>query len=82
MLPGPGLGLPPPLPPRAGEFCLLNDAGEDESPRSGRPADARDLRSPCADDGRLGGLIELLGEPKPSGGADGDHGLPASAASS
>ncbi len=44
-------------------------------------ADARDLRRPCADDGRLGGLIGLLGEPKPSGGADGDQGFPPNVAS-
>lgn len=74
-----GLGL------GTGELWLLKGAGDAESLRRDRPvlerADARDLRSPCADDGRLGGLIELLGEPKPSGGADGDHGLPANVAS-
>lgn len=69
-----------------GELVLLNGAGDPESLRSDRPvlerADARDLRSPWADEGRLGRLIELLGEPKPSGGADGDHDLPANVASS
>lgn len=68
----------------AGEFALLNDAGDAESLRSDRPvferADALDLRSPCADDGRPGALNES-GEPTRSGGADGDHGLPANAAS-
>ena len=81
----PALGLG--VPPTAGECCPPpNDAGDAESLRSERPvfvrAEARDLRSPCADEGRLGGLIELLGEPKPSGGADGDHDLPANVASS
>ena len=43
MAPGPGLGLPP----IAGEFRPLNDAGEAESLRSERPVlEARDLRSP------------------------------------
>ena len=72
----PGLGL--------GEGELVKEAGD--SLRSDRPvlerADARYLRRPWADDGRLGGLAELLGEPKPSGGADGEELRPASAASS
>lgn len=62
----------------------MNEAGD--SLRSDRPvlerADARDLRSPWADDGRLGGFVELLGEPKPSDGADGEKSRPANAASS
>ena len=45
-------------------------------------ADARDFRRPCAEEGRPGGLAVLLAAPKPSGGADGAHGLPASSASS
>ena len=69
----------------AGELELLNDAGEAESLRSDRPvferADALDLRRPCADEGRPGGLKEF-GEPTRSGGAEGDHDLPANAASS
>ena len=72
----PGLGL--------GEGELVKEAGD--SLRSDRPvlerADARALRSPWADEGRFGGLVELLGEPKPSGGADGEKSRPANAASS
>ena len=65
---------------------LEKGAGDAESLRSDRPvlerADARALRSPWADEGRFGGLVELLGEPKPSGGADGEKSRPANSASS
>lgn len=62
---------------------LLKDAGDEESLRRELPViarpEARDLRSPWAEEGRPGeeepGLVV-------SGGADGDQSLPASAASS
>lgn len=58
---------------------LEKDAGDPELLRKELPVaprpDARDLRKPCADDGRPGG------DRASAGGADGDHGLPARSAS-
>jgi hypothetical protein len=42
----------------------------------------RDLRKPCAEEGRAGEDVPLLGEVNPAGGAEGDQGLPATSASS
>ncbi len=58
----------------------LNEAGEVERPILLR-AEALDFRSPCADDGRPGGLESLAGTLTLAGGADDDQVLPASSAS-
>jgi hypothetical protein len=61
------------------------DAGEGESLRNvltvAARVEARDFRRPCADEGRPGAVMLLLGVAVPSGGADGVQGLSAKAAS-
>ena len=45
-----------------------------------RAAAARDLRSPCAEDGRAGASVSTLSDSVFGGGSDGDHSRPSSAA--
>ncbi len=71
-----------PLPESEEEF--VNDAGDAESCRNDDPVaclvDARDLRRPCADDGRPGEFDPPAAGEKSDGGADCTHGFPSSSA--